>query len=350
MSGDFFQIVRVLLIGGLSFAWAMLVEPLVYQALLRFGKGKQIRTEGAPVFASLHAKKAGTPTMGGVMIWIVVTGLALVLLGLSQIFGGFWSWLSFWSRKQTLLPLAAFVFAALVGLFDDLLGVLGIGPKGGGLRVREKVVLYVAIAAVGAWWFYAKLGFNTLHVPFWGDVTLGLWYVPVFLFVVVATVFSFNEADGLDGLAGGIALPAYGALGVVAFVQGRYDLAVFTAAIMGALLAFLWHNIYPAKFFMGDTGAMSLGIGIGVLAMLTNTPLLLPFFCFVLVIESLSVIVQKGHKLVFGKKLFLSTPIHHHFEARGWHETRVTMRFWILSGIAASLGLVVFFLDRLLSG
>jgi phospho-N-acetylmuramoyl-pentapeptide-transferase len=349
MTNEFFQIVRVLLIGGVSFAGAMLIEPLMYRMLLTLGRGKQIRTEGAPVFASLHVKKAGTPTMGGVMIWLVVAALALLLFGLSQTFDGLWSWLSFLSRGQTLLPLAAFVFAALVGLFDDLLGVFGIGPRGGGLRVREKVLLYTVIAAIGAWWFYAKLGFDALHVPFWGDVTLGFWYVPFFVLTVAATVFSMNEADGLDGLAGGISLPAYGALGVVAFVQGRYDLAVLTAAILGALLAFLWHNIYPAKFFMGDTGAMSLGIGIGVIAMLTNTPLLLPFFGFILVVESLSVIVQKASKLLFGTKPFLSTPIHHHFEARGWHETRVTMRFWIVSGIAASLGLVVFFLDRLLS-
>lgn len=348
MNGEFFQIVRVLLIGGISFASAMLIQPIMYRLLLKFRKGKQIRAEGAPVFAALHAKKAGTPTMGGIMIWVVVLALAVLLFALSNIFGGSWSWLSFLSRRETLLPLAAFVFAALIGLFDDLLGVFGIGPKGGGLRVREKILLYVAVAAVGAWWFYVRLGFDTLRVPFWGDVQMGLWYVPFFIFVVAATAFSVNEADGLDGLAGGIALPAYGAIGVVAFVQGRYDLAVFTAAVIGALLAFLWHNIYPAKFFMGDTGAMSLGIGIGVLAMLTNTAFLLPFFGFMLVIESLSVIIQKTHKLVLKKKLFLSTPIHHHFEARGWHETRVTMRFWIVSWVMASFGLAIFLIDRLL--
>ncbi len=345
----FFQIVRALIIGGMAFIGAMLIEPLMYRVLLSFGRGKQIRTEGAPVFASLHAKKAGTPTMGGIMIWLVVFVLTLLLFTLSKIFDGFWSWLSFLSRKQTLLPLAAFVFAALVGLIDDLLGIFGIGAKGGGLRVREKVILYLTIATIGAWWFYSKLGFDTLHIPFWGDVSLGFWYVVIFIFVVVATLFSLNEADGLDGLAGGISLPAYGALAVVSFVQGRYDLTAFIAAIVGSLLAFLWHNIYPAKFFMGDTGAMSLGIGIGIIAMLTNTPLLLPFFGFILVVESLSVIVQKVYKILFNQKLFLSTPIHHHFEARGWHETRVTMRFWIVSGVAASLGLVIFFLDRLLS-
>jgi phospho-N-acetylmuramoyl-pentapeptide-transferase len=345
---DFFQIVRILLIGGISFALAMLFEPVLYRFLLRFKRGKQIRAEGAPVFASMHVKKAGTPTMGGVMIWGVLLAVILIFFALSEMLGGFWSWLNFLSRKETLLPLAMFVLAALAGLFDDILGVFGIGPRGGGLRVREKVLLYVAIAALGAWWFYAKLGFSSIHVPFWGEVSLGFLYVLFFILIVSATAFSVNEADGLDGLAGGVVLPAYGSLGVVAFVQERYDLAVFTACIIGALLAFLWYNIYPAKFFMGDTGAMALGIGLGFLAMYTNTALLLPFFGLVLVFESLSVIVQKGYKAVFGKKLFLSTPIHHHFEARGWHETRVTMRFWIMSAISASLGLAVFFLDRLL--
>jgi phospho-N-acetylmuramoyl-pentapeptide-transferase len=345
---DFFQIVRILLIGGIAFALAMLFEPVLYKFLLRFNRGKQIRAEGAPVFASMHAKKAGTPTMGGVMIWGVLLAVTLIFFAMSEMFGGFWSWLNFLSRKETFLPLAMFVLAAVAGLFDDLLGVFGIGPRGGGLRMREKVLLYVAIAALGAWWFYAKLGFSLIHVPFWGEVQLGFLYVLFFILIVSATAFSVNEADGLDGLAGGVALPAYGALGVVAFVQERYDLAVFTACIIGALLAFLWYNIYPAKFFMGDTGAMALGIGLGFLAMYTNTALLLPLFGLVLVFESLSVIVQKGYKAVFRKKLFLSTPIHHHFEARGWHETRVTMRFWIMSAISASLGLVVFFLDRLL--
>lgn len=349
MSIPFFQIIRVLVIGGIAWVLAMALEPVLFKVLQKLG-GKQIRTEGAPVFAKFHSKKEGTPTMGGILIWAVAGGMILVFAALSRFFDGFWSWLNYLSRSQTFLPLAAFLFAALVGFLDDLLGVFRIGPGGGGLRVREKVLLYFAIAAVGAWWFYAKLGFDILHVPFWGDVSLGLWYVPFFIFVVAATALSVNETDGLDGLAAGVLLPAYGALAVVAFTQGRYDLAGFSASIIGALLAFLWFNIYPAKFFMGDTGAMSLGIGLGILAMLTNTALLLPLFGFVLMAESLSVIVQKSYKLFTGKKLFLSTPIHHHFEARGWHETRVTMRFWIISGIMSSLGLVMFFLDRLLSG
>lgn len=348
MDNEFFQIIRVLLISGIAFAGAMLLQPVLYKILLRLKRGKQIRTEGAPIFAAMHSKKAGTPTMGGIMIWGVTVALALLFFGLQEIFGGFWVWLNFVSRAETILPLAMFLLAALTGLLDDLLGILGIGPRGGGLRVREKIIVYILIAALGAWWFYSKLGFTTIHVPFWGELSLGVLYIPFFILVVAATAFSVNEADGLDGLAGGIVLPAYGALGVVAFVQERYDLAALAACIVGALLAFLWHNIYPAKFFMGDTGAMSLGVGLGFLAMFTNTALLLPIFGLVLVFESLSVIVQKSSKLITGKKLFLSTPIHHHFEAKGWHETQVTMRFWIAAAISTALGLIIFFLDRLL--
>ena len=143
-------------------------------------------------------------------------------------------------------------------------------------------------------------------------------------------------------------LVAFAALTVVAFVEGRYHLASFTGVISGALLAFLWFNIYPARFFMGDTGSMALGITLGVIVMLTNTTLLLPFFAFILVMESGSVILQMISKKIFHKKIFLSTPIHHHFEAIGWPETKVTMRFWIISGLVASMGLVLFFLDRFL--
>jgi phospho-N-acetylmuramoyl-pentapeptide-transferase len=187
-----------------------------------------------------------------------------------------------------------------------------------------------------------------LTIPFYGNVSIGFWYIPLFIFVIVAAAFSANETDGLDGLAGGVMLFTYVALTIVAFALGRFQLATFGGVIVGALLAFLWFNIYPAKFFMGDTGAMSLGITIGVIAMLTNTTLLLPLFAPIFIIESGSVIIQLTSKKIRKKKVFLSAPIHHHFEALGWHETKVTMRFWIISVIFTTLGLVVFFLNRYL--
>lgn len=186
-------------------------------------------------------------------------------------------------------------------------------------------------------------------MPFLGNINIGWFYIPIFMFIIVASAFSANETDGLDGLLGGVMLFAFIALTVVAFVLGRYHLAAFGGVTIGALLAFLWFNIYPARFFMGDTGSMSLGITMGVIVMLTNTTLLLPLFAIILVVESLSVIIQVvSKKLRNGKKVFLSAPIHHHFEALGWHESKITMRFWIISAIFSILGLVIFFLNRFL--
>ncbi|MDP3685906.1 MAG: phospho-N-acetylmuramoyl-pentapeptide-transferase, partial [bacterium] len=180
-----------------------------------------------------------------------------------------------------------------------------------------------------------------IHVPALGEFVIGWWYIPLFIFVVVATAFSVNEADGLDGLAAGILLFCFGAYAAIAFSKGLTDLATFCAVIIGALLAFLWFNVYPARFFMGDTGSMSLGVTLGIIAMLTNSALVLPIIAFPLVIESLSVIIQMASKKLRGKKIFLSTPIHHHFEAIGWPETKVTMRFWILAAVSASLGTIL---------
>lgn len=298
------------------------------------------------MFAKIHESKEGTPTMGGILIWSVTLILAVGFWLLSLFFDGIFGRLNFLSRSQTFLPLGALIFSALFGFADDLLGIFRIGPKGGGLSMKNKIVLYTVIAAIGAYWFYFKLGWDIFHVPFLGNFSVGFWYLPIFIFIIVATAFSSNETDGLDGLAGGVLLFAFGALGALAFTQGHYDLAAFTGVIVGALLAFLWFNIYPARFFMGDTGAMSLGITLGIVAMLTNAALLLPLVAFILVLESGSVIVQTLSKKFRGKKIFLSTPIHHHFEAMGWPETKVTMRFWIISAVTATIGLIIGLLGK----
>lgn len=345
----FFEAVRVLIMFAIAFVTALFVTSLFYyQILPRFKLNKNnIRSATtAPIFHHFHKKKAGTPTMGGIIIWGTVLGLALLFFLLQKLFGGFGDYFNFVNRAQTYLPLAAMALAALFGLADDLFGIWGIGPGGGGLKMRHKLLLYTILAAIGAWWFYFKLGFDTLYIPFVGDIFIGPGYILFFMFILIATAFSTNETDGLDGLAGGVLIFAFSSLTAVAFVLERYDLAVMGTTILGALLAFLWFNIYPARFFMGDTGSMSLGITLGVMAMLTNTALFLPFFAFILVIESLSVIIQITSKKLFKKKVFLSTPIHHHFEALGWPESQITMRFWIIAALASSFGLVLFFLAR----
>lgn len=339
----FFQVARVLVLTVISFVGAIFLLPYFLKFLTKYKLGKQIRSsESAPIYARLHRKKSGIPTMGGVVVWGTTLLVTLLFFGLSQSFPGtFFEKLNFLSRSQTLLPLGALVASALLGLLDDILGILKIGPKGGGLNMRHKILLYTIVAAFGAWWFYWKLEWDLLRIPFVGDVFIGIWYIPVFLFVIVATAFSTNEADGVDGLAGGLLLVAFSALGVIAFSTGRYDLAAFCGVIVGSLLAFLWYNIWPAKVFLGDTGSMGLGVCLGIIAMLTNTALILPFIGFVLVMESGSVLVQVTSKKLLGKKIFLSTPIHHHFEAKGWPESQVTMRFWIISWVMAGIGIII---------
>lgn len=340
---------KILIIALLCFLVAFIWAPRLIWWLKKNRMGKSIRdSSAAPVMSRLHATKAGTPTMGGIVIWVTV-GLVMVVLSLGcEKFG--WNVacrLNFLSRGQTLLPLGALIAAALVGLLDDYLNIKKIGPKGGGLRVRHRLLTYTLIALVAAWWFYSKLEWDMIHVPFYGDIALGLWYIPFFAFVIVATQHSVNVTDGLDGLAGGTLLPAFGAFGVIALMQGRFDLAAMCAAIIGALLAFIWHNITPADVFMGDTGAMALGTVLGIVAMLTNQPLLLPLIGLPFVIESASVLLQvTSKKLRGGKKIFQSSPLHHHYEAAGWGEPKIVMRFWVVSFIAAWIGTVIAFLDR----
>ncbi len=343
----FTEAARVIVLFSISFIVALCVTPFWHRFLKKHNFGKQLREEkDTPVFYELHKKKIGTPTAGGVIIWGTVLGLAIIFGIISRFFDGPWTYLNFINRAETYLPLTALFIAAILGLVDDWIGVLKIGgASGGGLKIRHKSIIYIILAAIGAWWFYFRLGWDTIYVPFLGNFVIGAWYIPIFIFIIFASAFSANETDGLDGLLGGVSLFAFVALTAVAFVLHRYDLAAFGGAMIGALLAFLWNNIYPAKFFMGDTGSMSLGITIGIIAMLTNTALLLPFFVIILVIESLSVIIQVISKKVRGKKVFRSAPIHHHFEALGWPESQITMRFWIISAISCALGLIIFFLS-----
>lgn len=344
-----FYLVKILFFATLAFIFAALATPLVTHYLYKYKLGKKIRNNGAtPVFTELHAHKEGTPTMGGVLIWGTVLALILLFSAFSRFLpGGIFQHLNFLTRAETLLPLGALVITAIIGLFDDWLDVRGKGVLGGGgLKLRHRILIYTLIAIVGALWFYFKLDWTVFHVPFLGNFEIGAWYIPLFIFVIVATSFSVNETDGLDGLAGGTLLIAFIAYGVISFSLGRYDLATFCGAIIGALSAFLWFNIPPARFYMGDTGAMSLGVTLGIIAMLTNSALLLLFIGIIFILESLSVIIQVLSKRIRGKKVFLSAPIHHHFQAMGWPESKVVMRFWVIGAVGSAIGLMIFLLDK----
>ena len=332
----------------LSFLIAFLFTPLLTHFLYKYKLGKQIRDSvSAPIFSAMHKEKAGTPTMGGLLIWMPVLFLDLLFFSLNNLFpGALFEKFNFLTREQTLLPLGILVFAAIIGLVDDYLGVKKIGPKGGGLGVLYRLGLYTIIALIGAFWFYFKLDWDVFNIPFVGNFAIGWWYIPLFIFIVVATAFSVNETDGLDGLAGGTLATTFAALGAICFTQGKFELAAFCGAIMGALIAFLWFNINPARFFMGDTGAMSLGITVGIIAMLTNTALLLPIIGFIFMAETITVIIQTISKKIRHKKVFLSTPIHHHFQAKGWSEPKIVMRFWLISSVTAVIGVITFLLNK----
>ncbi|HWQ60136.1 MAG TPA: phospho-N-acetylmuramoyl-pentapeptide-transferase [Candidatus Fimivivens sp.] len=346
---------KVLVTGFLAFLFAFAITPLWTNILYKYRIGIRIKDTSVQgdklsVVSSLHASKAGTPTMGGVIVWVTV----LVLAFLSEyLFPYVATWidmssiakLDFLSRAETWLPLFVLGAAGVLGLADDWMSVRRIGAnKGGGMRFASRFWWLIVIAGVGAWWFYSKLGWDSIHVPAVGDFAIGWWYIPLFIFVILFAAISSNETDGLDGLNGGVLLMAFGSFALISFFQNRMDLASFCAAVSGALLAFLWFNVYPARFFMGDTGAMALGTTLGVVAMLTNSALVLLLIVFLYVLESGSVVIQLASKRFRGKKVFLAAPLHHHFEAKGWPEPKIVMRAWIVTGIMAVIGVVIAFL------
>lgn len=345
-------VARPLGIAALCFVIALAMTPPLIRLLRRFKMGKSIREAvHAPIMNAFHKAKAGTPTMGGIVIWASVFLVAFVLAGACWVMGegSVACRASFLSRGQTWLPLALMGGAALIGLVDDYLNIRRLGSgKGGGLRERERILSYGLVAVVGAWWFFTRLSWDQIHVPFVGTYNVGWWYIPFFILVVVATSHSVNETDGLDGLAGGTLLASFAAFAIIAWSQGRLDLATFCAAIMGGLIGFLWFNVNPADVFMGDTGAMSLGTALAVVALMTNQPLLLILIGLPFVVETASVLIQiTSKKLRNGKKVFLSSPIHHHLQAIGWSEPRIVMRFWMISFILAGVGTVIALVDQI---
>jgi phospho-N-acetylmuramoyl-pentapeptide-transferase len=329
-------LIKLFFLAGTAFLIGIILTPILTYFLYKYKFGQQIKDraitgEKAKIYAKLHKAKAFTPTGGGIIIWVSVA-IVTLLFNLS--------------RAETWLPLATLVASGVLGFVDDILNVFSVGLKKG-LGFLQKFGLQMIIAIVGAWWFYYKLGFSSIHVPGVGNFNIGWLYIPLFIIVIIATTNAVNITDGLDGLAGGCLLTSFAAYVVIAFIQGHIGIAAFCCTIVGALLAFLWFNIYPARFFMGDTGSLALGATLGVIAMLTNTVLVLPIIGFVFVVETLSVIVQiLSKKLRHGKKIFRSAPLHHHLEAIGWPEPKIVMRLWIISGVFAILGLIIALIGR----
>jgi phospho-N-acetylmuramoyl-pentapeptide-transferase len=304
--------------------------PLVH--LLRHLKiGKVIRIDGP----SSHQVKMGTPTMGGVMIILPVT-LITVLLNAATLIG-----LDVLGRS-VILPLIVMLIYGLLGAVDDWEGIRG--PRRGlGMRARTKFIIQVIFAVVIAFVLRYVVNVPEMYWPgFDESISLGLWYIPLAAFMIVGGSNAMNFTDGLDGLAGLISASAFIAYGIIALMQGQVFLGRFCFSLVGALFGFLWFNVHPAEMIMGDTGSLSLGATLSVIALMTGQWLLLPLIIVIPVSEAISVVLQIGYfKLTKGKRLFKMAPLHHHFELLGWSETQVVQRFWLVSLLFAMLGIAV---------
>jgi phospho-N-acetylmuramoyl-pentapeptide-transferase len=250
--------------------------------------------------------------------------------------------LDFLSRNQTLLPLLALVFGGLFGLFEDFLDIFSDRFKSikQGLPVQYLVVVVTFIGLAASSYFYFKLGLRDIYVPFLGYWHIGVWFIPFFILVTLGT-FSSRVIDGIDGLAGGVMAIVFGAYGVIGFLQNQIDIATFCMVVAGGILAFLWFNIPPARFYMGETGMLGLTLTLAFIAFLTDSVFVLPIIGALLVATSFSSTVQIISKRYFGKKVFKIAPLHLHFQSLGWSREKVTMRYWILSLMFAGLGIII---------
>lgn len=331
-------VIRILLLGSLSFVISMLITPIYTTLAYRGQWWKRQRTDAwsggkAAVYTKLHAEKhkRHIPTMAG-MIFVASVALVTIMANLN--------------RSETWLPLAGMVGSGLVGLFDDWLNIRGNSGGIAGMRAKIKFGLHSFVALAGGWWFFSKLGVDSINLGV-TELQIGAGVIALFWFVVIATANAVNISDGLDGLAGGLLTSSFGVYTIIAGIQGQYALAGFCLSVVGALLSYTWFNIYPARFFMGDVGSFALGTALGIIALQTDTIYVLPVIGLVYVAETGSVIINRlSKKLRHGKKVFLSSPIHHHFEAIGWPETKITMRFWILGNVSAILGLMIYLLGN----
>jgi len=345
--------VKIFLPAIIAFALGILITPIAshyfykYKMWKKYSRNQSTNLE----FQKIHNEtdELKTPRVGGIIVWvsIILTTLGFYIFSLfcpSDISVK----INFLSRNQTLIPLFALIFGSILGLWDDLIQIYGKGKIARDDKIwrRWKVCIITFISLLIGLWFFYKLGMTSIHIPFGGEIFVGILIIPIFILVALAT-FSGGVIDGIDGLSGGVLASIFGAFAVIAFSNQQIDLAAFSATITGAVLAFLWFNIPPARFYMGETGMMGLTIVLATIAFLTNSILILPIVAMPLLISSLSVILQiLSRKFRKGKKIFKLAPIHHHFEAIGWPSYKVTMRFWILSIIFAILGIILAIISK----
>ncbi|HHV38799.1 MAG TPA: phospho-N-acetylmuramoyl-pentapeptide-transferase [Tepidimicrobium sp.] len=313
------DIIRVILV---AFITTLILGPIVIPMLKKLKVGQNVRDDGPET----HLVKSGTPTMGGI---IMLAALLITAMTSGQL-----------NSDMYVLLMSTFGFG-LIGFVDDYFKV--VNRRSLGLRAYQKLIAQIVLAILLAMYQSnaSVLGTNII-IPFLKNryLDLGIMYVPFIAFVVVGTVNSVNLTDGLDGLAAGVTLIVMSFFGVVALNWGMGSISMFSVALTGACLGFLIYNAYPAKIFMGDTGSMALGGAVSAVAILLNLPLILPIVGGIYVIESLSVIIQVISYKLTGRRVFLMSPLHHHFEEKGWEETRVVIVFWSITVILSLIGVV----------
>lgn len=344
-------IIKILLPATLAFIIGVLITPFVTHILYKYkvwkkNGGKQtLYGAAASEFNKLKGgTETKTPRMGGVVIWVSVLVTVLILAAVGYFFPhSVWAKLDYLSRSQTIVPLTVFILGALFGLLNDYYDIT---HKGKGVPLRIRLVLISMLAATIGWWFYDKLDITSVQIPFADPLTLG-WLIIPFFILLTNFIYASGVIDGIDGLSGGVFTSIFLSYAGVAYVQMQYDIAALCATIAGAILAFLWFNIPPARFWMTETGSMALTLVLSVIVVMTDTLgdgygiSLLPIIGLLLVATVFSNIAQLLYRKITGRKLLRIAPLHHHFEAIGWPATKVTMRYWVISIICACIGIIV---------
>ena len=343
----YFNLVKIFVPTALAFFLGIFFTPIATHFFYKYKMWKKYsrNAEATTDFAKFHneASELNTPRPGGTIIWISVVLTVLVFYLASVLFPGSSTYqMNFLSRNQTLIPLFTLLLGSLIGLWDDFVQIYGSGEfaRDNVSWRKWKVTLIAFISFFIGAWFYYKLGMNSVSIPFDGYIYLDILVIPFFILVALAT-FSGGVIDGVDGLSGGVLASIFGAYTAIAYAGNQIDLAAFSGVVTGATLAFLWFNIPPARFYMGETGIMGLTITIATMAFLTDSVLILPVVAMPLVLTSLSVVLQTASKKFRGKRLFRLSPLHHHFEAIGWSREKVTMRYWVFSVVFAILGIIL---------
>ncbi len=344
------DVLKVVIPSVLTFFLGLLITPFFTDLFYKNKMWKKSpRTDSGMTtndFAKVHNTTAelSTPRIGGVIIWVSVLLCVLIIYLLSVIVpSDLTEKLNFFSRSQTYVPLGALILASLIGLIDDLLQIFGKGDYAKDPLIYRKVkILFISLIGLAiGFWFYDKLEISSIHIPFGGDLQMGIWFVPFFVMVMLS-VFSTSVVDGMDGLAGGIMSLVYLAFAVIAYFHNQIDISALCAVISGGILAFLWFNVPPARFYMGETGMVGLTVTLSVIAFLTNSVLILPIIAIPLVATSLSVIIQiVSYKCFDKRRVFKVSPLHHHFEALGWSRAKVVMRYWIITAVFAMVGVIL---------